>query len=191
MKKEIEVKKQKVSILKLKNHEKNPRKHSEMQIQELQRSVKMFGQFRPVIVDEENIILAGHGLVKAMTDAGYTSVDIIRYTGLSKSQKNKLLLVDNRIQNMGMDDVSLIKELVLEITDVDIPGYDKEVIALIKKQDEEDEAYIKTQNKVFQSEYPAGDTDFFDQAEEAATQPELDVVICPHCGAKIPKEYLK
>ena len=43
--------------------EKNVRIHTEQQLKEFQRSVKMFGQIRPIVVDENNVILAGNCLL--------------------------------------------------------------------------------------------------------------------------------
>ena len=42
--------------------EKNVRIHTEQQLREFERSVRMFGQIRPIVVDENNVILAGNGL---------------------------------------------------------------------------------------------------------------------------------
>lgn len=44
--------------------EKNVRIHTEQQLREFERSVKMFGQIRPIVVDEKNVILAGNGYMK-------------------------------------------------------------------------------------------------------------------------------
>ncbi len=46
--------------------EKNVRIHTEQQLKEFQRSVKMFGQIRPIVVDENNVILAGNGLYETL-----------------------------------------------------------------------------------------------------------------------------
>ena len=76
----------KVALDSLELLEKNPRKHSQLQIQELKRSVEMFGQIRPLIIDENNVVLAGNGLLTAMRELGKAEGDAIRsvsYTHLT------------------------------------------------------------------------------------------------------------
>lgn len=51
--------------------EKNVRIHTEQQLKEFQRSVKMFGQIRPIVVDENNVILAGNGLYETLIATVY------------------------------------------------------------------------------------------------------------------------
>ena len=50
-----------IKINVLRPHPKNPRHHNDFQINELAKSVDKFGQIRPVVIDENNVILAGHG----------------------------------------------------------------------------------------------------------------------------------
>ena len=75
----------------LKHPEQNVRIHTEAQIREIARSIEMFGQFRPVILDEDNIILAGNGLVMAMKLLAKKKVEYIRMGGLSNFTKEEFL----------------------------------------------------------------------------------------------------
>ena len=61
---------QKVKLHDLKPLEKNVRKHTDTQINELMRSVKQFGQTRAIVLDENNNILIGNGLYEALKRAG-------------------------------------------------------------------------------------------------------------------------
>lgn len=58
--------------------EKNVRIHTEQQLKEFQRSVKMFGQIRPIVVDENNVILAGNGLYETLIAMGKETADDCR-----------------------------------------------------------------------------------------------------------------
>ena len=49
------------NLKELRHVEGNTRLHSEKQIREYIRSIKMFGQLRPMVIDEDNVILAGNG----------------------------------------------------------------------------------------------------------------------------------
>ena len=67
--------------------EKNLRIHTEQQLKEFQRSVKMFGQIRPIVVDESNIILAGNGLYDTLLAMGKETADVYRYDNLTPLYK--------------------------------------------------------------------------------------------------------
>lgn len=67
--------------------EKNVRIHTEQQLKEFQRSVKMFGQIRPIVVDENNVILAGNGLYETLIAMGKKQLMFISMTILLKIRK--------------------------------------------------------------------------------------------------------
>ena len=72
--------------------EKNVRIHTEQQLREFQRSVKMFGQIRPIVVDENNVILAGNGLYDTLIAMGKETADVYKYDNLTENVKKKLTL---------------------------------------------------------------------------------------------------
>lgn len=108
--------------------DRNPRKHPERQIIELVKSIEQFGQYRPLVVDEDGVILAGNGLYEALIRLGHEKVAIHRITGLTKAQKNKLILADNRTGDLSLDDYDIVDELLRELEDFEVPGYDPDVI---------------------------------------------------------------
>lgn len=119
----------KKALSELKKPERNVRLHSDKQIAEFKRSIEMFGQLRPIVIDETNTILAGNGLHAAMTALGKTEADCYVVSGLSETEKKKLMLADNRIFNLGVDDIKAFEEIVLELgDDFDVPGYDSDVL---------------------------------------------------------------
>lgn len=109
--------------------EKNVRVHPEKQIKEMIRSVNMFGQIRPLIVDENNVVLAGNGLYEALSEMGRTEVDIYRVTGMSESDKKRLMLADNKIYALGADNHDAMMEVLGELKDeLNIPGFDDDLL---------------------------------------------------------------
>lgn len=108
--------------------ERNPRKHPEVQIEALMSSIKQFGQYRPLVVDEEGTILAGNGLYTALTRLGRETVEVKRLSGLSRSQKDKLILADNRTGALSKDDFAIVDEMLRGLDDFEVPGYDPEVL---------------------------------------------------------------
>lgn len=113
----------------LKHPEKNVRIHSEQQIRELKRSLEKFGQTRALVVDENNVILIGNGLYEAMVSLGYQEASVYVKTELSENDKKKLIIADNKTYALGIDNLDTLNEFLEELQgDLDIPGYDEEIL---------------------------------------------------------------
>lgn len=113
----------------LKHPEKNVRIHSEQQIRELKRSLEKFGQIRALVVDENNVILIGNGLYEAMVSLGYQEASVYVKTELSENDKKKLMIADNKTYALGIDNLDTLNEFLEELQgDLDIPGYDEEIL---------------------------------------------------------------
>jgi DNA modification methylase len=101
-----------VPIGKLRANPRNARTHSKKQIRQLANSIKQFGWTHPIIVDENNVILAGHARFSAAQLQGYRDVPIIVVSGLNDAEKRALTLADNKIgANAGWDRKLLAEEL--------------------------------------------------------------------------------
>lgn len=113
----------------LKHPEKNVRIHSEQQIRELKRSLEKFGQTRALVVDENNVILIGNGLYEAMVSLGYQEASVYVKTELSENDKKKLMIADNKTYALGIDNLDTLNEFLEELQgNLDIPGYDEEIL---------------------------------------------------------------
>lgn len=118
-----------VPLADLKPLERNPRRHPPRQIEELVRSVKQFGQYRPLVVDENLTILAGNGLFHALSQMGVETCSVVKYDDLTENQKRKLILTDNRTSDLSSEDGQIVEEILRELDgDFDVPGFDPEVI---------------------------------------------------------------
>ena len=93
-----------MKLSELKKPERNIRIHTETQLKEFERSVTMFGQIRPIIIDETNTILAGNGLYDTLIRLGWEDAEVYLYDDLSENQKKKLMIADNKIFNLGVND---------------------------------------------------------------------------------------
>lgn len=123
----MEIKRMKLSDLIV--PEKNTRIHTEQQLREFERSVKMFGQIRPIVIDENRVILAGNGLYETLKRMGETEADVYQYSNLSEHQKKKLMIADNKIFSLGIENLNTLNEFLEELhDDLDIPGYDSEIL---------------------------------------------------------------
>ncbi|MEG1513788.1 MAG: ParB/Srx family N-terminal domain-containing protein [Clostridia bacterium] len=113
----------------LRRPERNVRLHTDRQLKELRRSIEMFGQIRPIVVDENNVMLAGNGLCEALLSMGWKEADCHVVTGLSEKQKKKLMLADNKVYTLGSDDMAAFDAIIAELGgDSDIPGFDPQLI---------------------------------------------------------------
>ena len=90
-----------MALASLTEHPKNPNMHPKEQIEDIAKSIKEYGQYYPIIIDETGLILAGHGKKKALELLGRTEGDCIVMHGLNEKQKMKLLLSDNKIQSFS------------------------------------------------------------------------------------------
>lgn len=187
------------NISELKKHPKNFRKHPQRQIDEMAKSVKTFGVVRPIVVDETNTILCGHGLYETLLFLNYETVDCYVVKNLTENQKKKLLLADNKIYSLGYDDTDIIDEILSGMEgDFEIPGYDSEVLdALygktsladeeIKEVDEIKQDYSipkleKVDVKVDKSEVKQQVEVIEEQKDE---ETERKYILCPHCNMRI------
>ena len=114
----------------LKPNPRNARTHSGKQVQLLAAAIKEFGVFVPIVVDENDVILAGHARVEAAKLLGMTKVPTIRVKHLTPERKRAFVLTDNRLAELaGWDDELLGAELgELSSLDLDfeieITGFD-------------------------------------------------------------------
>lgn len=118
--------------------EKNVRIHTEQQINEFKRSVTMFGQIRPIVVDENNIILAGNGLYDTLVAMGKETADVYKYDSLTENQKKKLMIADNKIFSLGIENLETLNCFLEDLQgDLDIPGFDEEILKQMVSEAEE------------------------------------------------------
>lgn len=119
----------KMQLSELVRPEKNVRIHAEQQLKEFERSIEMFGQIRPIVVDENNVILAGNGLYETLIRMGHKEADVYKYTDLTENQKKKLMIADNKIFNLGIDNLETLNSFLDDLKDdLDIPGYDSDIL---------------------------------------------------------------
>lgn len=113
----------------LKQPEVNVRLHTQKQLKEFERSINMFGQIRPIVIDETNTILAGNGLFETLQMMGKDTAECYQYTDLTENQKKKLMIADNKIFSLGVENNDALNQILNELSgDLDIPGYDQEVL---------------------------------------------------------------
>ena len=109
----------KLAVDKIRPNPRNPRSHSGKQIRQLAASIKEFGFTNPILIDEANEIIAGHGRFEAAKSLGLTEVPCIPLDGLSAAQKKALVIADNKLALNAGWDVEILQEQMLELIDLD------------------------------------------------------------------------
>lgn len=151
-------------INKIKPYEKNPRKNNRAVIA-VKRSIEEFGMRWPIIIDKDNVIVAGHTRFQAAKELGFTSIPTMTIDNLSESQIKAFRIADNRTSDFADWDVELLSA-ELEELDFDMDWLELSDLGL--------------------------SSDFLPTTEDE--QGKLDerkpvFVTCPHCGEKF--EYVK
>lgn len=127
-----------LNLSELQMPEKNVRIHGTKQLAEYEKSIRMFGQIRPIVVDEKNVILAGMGLYETLLKMGKTEADVYRYADLTPNQKKKLMIADNKIFSLGVDNLEVLNQIFEELNgDLEIPGFDEEILRQMVSDAEE------------------------------------------------------
>ncbi|ECF6103706.1 TPA: ParB/Srx family N-terminal domain-containing protein [Salmonella enterica] len=93
-------------------YEKNARTHSDEQVEQIVASIQEYGWTNPILVDEHNVVIAGHGRMAAAALLELVEVPCIVLSGLTENQKKAYRIADNRIPlNAGWDEALLSEEL--------------------------------------------------------------------------------
>lgn len=118
---------------------KNSRTHSDAQVAQIAGSIREFGFTNPILIDERNSVIAGHGRLLAARKLNVDTVPCIRLEGLTEAQKRAYVIADNKIAiNAGWDEKLLALELK-ELGDLglgnDLLGFTSEEIAALSLDD--------------------------------------------------------
>lgn len=202
-----------IKLVDLVKPEKNVRIHTEQQLKEFQRSVKMFGQIRPIVVDENNVILAGNGLYETLIAMGKETADVYKYDNLTENQKKKLMIADNKIFSLGIENLDTLNSFLEDLQgDLDIPGFDEDILKQMVSEaedvteklseygtlDDEEIQSIKESGERKEQQIQKAEAEQATPAPQPIAQPQQEMpedsedttevkkfVICPKCGEKI------
>ena len=110
----------------------NSRTHSDAQVAQIAASIKEFGWTNPILIDDDNTIIAGHGRLLAARKLGMEEVPAIILDHLTKAQQRALVIADNQLAlNAGWDMDMLkaeIEDLNLENFDINLLGFDEKFL---------------------------------------------------------------
>ena len=126
----------KINIDEIKPYERNARIHSSKQIKQIMEAIKAFGFTNPLLIDDENNLIAGHGRLEAVKQLNIIDfkenpikeLPAIVISGLSEADKKALIIADNKIAENASWDYDLLQAEFQELEainyDLDLMGFD-------------------------------------------------------------------
>jgi ParB-like chromosome segregation protein Spo0J len=111
------------SVATLKPDARNARTHPKRQVDQIVASIREFGFANPLLVDADNVIIAGHGRLTAAKIANLTEVPCIELSGLSETQKRALRIADNKIAQGAGWDLDMLRIELGDLGTIDL-GFD-------------------------------------------------------------------
>jgi hypothetical protein len=110
-------------------YERNPRTHPPEQIALLAKLMLRHGVDQPIVVDEANVVLKGHGRLLAAQEAGFETFPVVTHRGLSAAEKTALRIEDNQLALISGWDRGLLREEMMELKaagyDMPLLGFDE------------------------------------------------------------------
>lgn len=153
----------KIKLSEIKPYERNARKNDDA-VEYVIKSIKQCEYIAPIILDENNVILAGHTRYKALKKLGYKEAECVIKEGLTEEQKKKYRLLDNKTSEFAEWDFDLLED---ELTDLDFGDLDIDW-GIPNTEFEENNEHLREQEGIDLDEY-----------ENNKKQVE-----CPSCGFK-------
>lgn len=144
---------EKISVDKLIPYANNARTHSDEQVAQIAASIREFGFNNPVLIAEDDTIIAGHGRVMAARKLNLSEVPCLRLSHLTETQRKAYILADNKLALNAGWDVDLLKleiqDLMTEKFAVELTGFDLQELAKIVDNQEDLELNEEKYSEVF------------------------------------------
>ena len=164
-------------------YDRNPKIHPDTQIRQLANSIREWGWTMPILIDEDDQIIAGHGRLFAAKELKMEEVPCIRTKGWSEQQKKAYVIADNKLAENGEWDTGLyfsqLKEMSNDGFDLSLMGIDIDMSAF-------------NYNPIYEPTFDASEideskmikaSDKMDKDQQSRmTAIQSTEVICPHCA---------
>lgn len=136
---------EKVKIADLLEYKNNAKEHPQWQIEQIVESIEKFGFNDPIAIDENNIIIEGHGRLYALQEMGVEVVECIRLSHLGENEKKAYILAHNKLTMNTEFDADLLAQELGEIEGIDMSsfGFLMDPLIEVVEDDFDDEAAIE------------------------------------------------
>lgn len=114
---------EKIDINKIIPYANNAKLHPREQIEQIKQSIVEFGNNDPIAIDENGVVIEGHGRLIALKELGYKEVEVIRLSHLTEEQKKAYILVHNKLTMNTDFDFELLESELSEIEDIDMSEF--------------------------------------------------------------------
>lgn len=120
-----------VDVARLREYPSNPRTHTDEQVAQIAASIREFGFTNPVLIDDMNQVIAGHGRLAAARSIGMWQVPCLRLSHLDDAQRRAYIIADNKLAENSGWDMSLLR---IELGDLYAEGYDLGLIGFSEEE---------------------------------------------------------
>ena len=103
-------------------YEHNAKEHDETQVKNLATSIEKYGWQNPILINKDNVIIAGHGRVLGAKELGLTEAPCIYADDLTEEQVREYRILDNKLSESEY----LYDELSFELEELDLSDFDLE-----------------------------------------------------------------
>lgn len=114
---------EKINISEITEYENNAKLHPREQIEQIKKSIQEFGNNDPIAIDENNVIIEGHGRYKALKELGFDDVEVIRLSHMTEEQKRAYILVHNKLTMNSDFDIDILQLELDDIEDIDMSDF--------------------------------------------------------------------
>lgn len=112
--------------------ENNARTHDEKNLAAIKGSLEEFGQRKPIVIDDYNVVIAGNGTVMAAELLGWTKIETVKVpSDWTEEQTKAFALADNRTAELATWDSDILAQQLIELQDV---GFMIEQIGFVQEQ---------------------------------------------------------
>lgn len=118
-----------MKLASIKPYENNAKRHPQNQVDQIAASIQEFGYRDLIAVDENGVIVEGHGRFLALQQLGYTDAEVIRLEGLTDEQKRAYILIHNQLTMSTGFNPELLRQEIEAITSIDLAAFDLEIPA--------------------------------------------------------------
>jgi hypothetical protein len=130
---------ERVKLSSIRPYENNAKRHPQSQVDQIAASIQELGYRDLIAVDEDGVIIEGHGRFLALQQLGHNTVEVIRLEGLTEQQKKAYILIHNQLtMNTGFDPEILRREIEA-ITSIDLATFDLVIPAELTPEPEPEE----------------------------------------------------
>jgi ParB-like chromosome segregation protein Spo0J len=177
---------QMMPISSLNAYDDNPRIHGEDQIDAIKKAINEWGWTIPILVDEKNMVIAGHGRLMAAEDLGIDQVPCMVAKGWTDEQKRAYVIADNKIQEKGQWDNGAVfrqlRELAQDEFDVSLIDFDLDLSSLTYAPVLEPVAQPASSfADVTASDFTRAEAKLDQQNQNMVKQEKGLEVVCPFC----------